>query len=134
MEHPDIHCIAISHSDTPSTERWLESLPDSSLNSAVQIIIDDERHIYAAWGLGVSSFWHVLNPWSLYSVYVLGKQENIWNRPTESGTRWQAAGSFAIGSDGLVKWSRPNASANDVSNFHESLKALGQVEQSHPGC
>ncbi|KAF2639991.1 hypothetical protein P280DRAFT_469727 [Massarina eburnea CBS 473.64] len=124
-QHPDVHCIAISHSDAPSTDRWLQSLSDSSQDSAVNMVVDDERRIYAAWGLGVSSFWHVLNPWSLYSVYALGKQDNIWNRPTESGTRWQSAGSFAVAGDGTVKWSKPNVSADDVPDFEEALKALG---------
>lgn len=123
-QHPDVHCIAISHSDAESTGRWLQSLPDPSQNSAVDMIIDDERNIYAEWGLGVSSFWHVLNPWSLYSVYTLGKQENIWNRPTESGTRWQTSGSFAVSGEGTVKWSKPSASADDMPDFGLALKAL----------
>jgi hypothetical protein len=88
------------------------------------MVVDDDRSIYADWGLGVSSLWHVLNPWSMYSVYSLGKQDHIWNRPTESGTRWQSAGSFAVASDGTVKWSRPSASADDVPDFEEALGAI----------
>ncbi|PVH94248.1 hypothetical protein DM02DRAFT_618767 [Periconia macrospinosa] len=126
IAHRDVHFVAVSHSDAPSTKRWLQSLPDPSQNTSVDMIIDEERLLYASWGLGVSPFWHVLSPSSLYSVYKLGREENIWNRPTESGSRWQSAGSFAIGGAGDVKWSRPNASADDVPDFADALKALGE--------
>jgi hypothetical protein len=91
------------------------------------MIIDDERKMYAEWGLGVSSLWHVLSPWSMYEVFKLGKQEGVWNRPTESGTRWQSAGSFAVDGDGVVKWSRPSNSVGNVPNFTEALQALGKA-------
>ncbi|KAF2115178.1 hypothetical protein BDV96DRAFT_646197 [Lophiotrema nucula] len=120
-KHSNIRCIAVSHSDKPSTDKWLEELGGAD---KVEIVIDESRQTHADWGLGVSSFWHVLNPFSLYSVYTLGKKENIWNRPTESGSRWQTAGSFAADKEGIVKWSKPNASADDVPNFEEALKAL----------
>jgi len=90
------------------------------------MIVDDERKLYAEWGLSVSSFWHVLNPWSMYEVVKLGRQEGVWNRPTESGTRWQSAGSFAVDGDGIVKWSRPSGSADEVPDFGEAVKALGK--------
>jgi len=122
--HLDIHFIAVSHSDAPSTGRWLASLPDPSKNSDVTILVDDERELYATWGLGVSSFWHVLSPWSLYSAYKLGKRDSIWNRPTESGTRWQTSGSFAVNGEGIVKWSRPSASADEVPDFEDALPSL----------
>lgn len=88
------------------------------------VIVDDERQIYAQWGLGVSSFWHVLNPWSLLSVYRLGKQEGVYNRPTESGTRWQTSGSFAVDGKGKVTWSKPSASADEVPDFKDALNSL----------
>lgn len=86
--------IAVSHSDTAATEKWLVSIEGAGL---VQMLVDSDRKLYAQWGLGVSSFWHVLNPWSLWSVYTPGRNEHIWNKPTESGNRWQTAGSFGVG-------------------------------------
>jgi hypothetical protein len=88
--------------------------------------VDAERETYAAWGLGVSSFWHILNPWSMYSVYTLGKQENIWNRPTESGTRWQTSGAWAVDGDGVVKWGGVGQAASDIPEFGEALKKIGR--------
>ncbi|KAF2005843.1 hypothetical protein P154DRAFT_551166 [Amniculicola lignicola CBS 123094] len=121
--HPDIRFIAVSHSDQEATNRWLEALGGPA---DVEVVIDPERESYAAWGLGVTSFWHVLNPWSLYAVYTLGKQDNIWNRDTESGTRWQSSGSFAVGGDGTVKWGGASGSADYVPGFEE---AVGEVER-----
>ncbi|PSN64577.1 hypothetical protein BS50DRAFT_590371 [Corynespora cassiicola Philippines] len=127
VAHPDIRHVAVSHSDQPSTDRWLASLPDPSNNQKVEMIVDPEREVYAAWGLGLSSFWHFLSPSSLHSVYTLGKEEGIWNRPTESGSRWQSSGSFAVDADGLVNWGRPNESADEIPNFEEAVEALDKV-------
>lgn len=88
------------------------------------VIVDSERELYAQWGLGVSSAWHVLNPLSMYSVFKLGKQEKIWNRPTESGSRWQTSGSFAVDSEGIVRWASVAKAADDIPNFSEALSAL----------
>ncbi|KAJ2906568.1 hypothetical protein MKZ38_001211 [Zalerion maritima] len=52
-------CIAISHSSEAATAKWLDML-GGAWN--VQLIIDEERATYAAWGLGLGSTWYVLNP------------------------------------------------------------------------
>ncbi|PTB35711.1 hypothetical protein M441DRAFT_84299 [Trichoderma asperellum CBS 433.97] len=55
-----ITCIAISHASSRATSKWIDML-GGAWN--VQIVIDQERAIYAAWGLGVaSSLWYVLGP------------------------------------------------------------------------
>ncbi|KAL9469275.1 hypothetical protein ACSS6W_010969 [Trichoderma asperelloides] len=55
-----ITCIAISHASARATSKWIDML-GGAWN--VQIVIDQERAIYAAWGLGVaSSLWYVLGP------------------------------------------------------------------------
>lgn len=54
------------------------------------IVIDVEREIYASWGLGLSTTWHLLNPWTQLAAQKLGKQEGIWGREVDpSGNRWQ---------------------------------------------
>lgn len=93
----------MSHSSTDATERWV---PQVGGAWETEIIVDEGRDLYATWGLGVSSAWHMLNPFALYSVYRLGKDQGIWNRPTESGTCWQTSGAFAIDGEGIVRWSR----------------------------
>jgi hypothetical protein len=66
-----------------------------------------------------------LNPWALYSVYKLGKQEKIWNLPTESGSRWQTSGSFAVDRDGIVRWAKVATAADFIPDFKEALTAVG---------
>jgi hypothetical protein len=84
--HPDIHFVAVSHSEQAATDKWLAALPDPNKNSQpnLQIIVDDKREAYAAWGLGTSSIMHVLG--SLSAVSKL-KEDGIKVRPTESGGR-----------------------------------------------
>src|SRR5258706_8067815 len=89
-KHPGVHFVAISHSDQEATDKWIISVGGEW---DVTVIVDTERELYAAWGLGMASTWHVINPWSMYSWYKLAKQEKIVNRPTESGNRWQMSGS-----------------------------------------
>lgn len=88
------------------------------------MIIDTERQLYADWGLGASSTWHLLNPWSIYSLYKLAKDEKIWNKGTESGTRWQTAGSFAVDTEGVVRWVKIAKSADDLPDLREALRAV----------
>lgn len=127
--------VAVSHSDQASTERWLDSLSGGGsggggigITGAVELVVDAERDVFAQWGLGVSSLWHVLSPWSMYSVYRLGRDEGIWNRPTESGNRWQTAGSFAVDGEGVVRWGGPARQADDVPDFGQAVNALREQQ------
>ena len=90
----------------------------------VRVIIDPERELYAQWGLGVSSLWHVLSPWSMWSVYKLGKEEGIWNRPTESGSRWQMSGAFGVDKEGVVRWGGRAQQADWIPDFEEAVTVL----------
>ncbi|KAK7553691.1 hypothetical protein IWX49DRAFT_496560 [Phyllosticta citricarpa] len=117
--HPNVRFIAVSQSEPAATQRWVEAVGGSG---AVEVVVDAERDLYAAWGLGVSSYWHVLSPGSMYSTFRLGRQEGIWNKPTESGNRWQTAGSFAVDAEGVVRWSRPAARADDLPDFDDAVR------------
>ncbi len=92
---------------------------------AVNVVIDTERQLYAAWGLGVSNTWHILNPWSIYSVYRMAKDEKIWNKGTENGNRWQTAGSFAVDAVGVVKWVQVPKLVDDLPDLKAAMKAVG---------
>ena len=72
--------------------------------------------------MGTSSFWHVLG--SIPSVSKLGKEDGINVRPTESGNRWQTAGSFAVDGQGTVIWSRKDERADDMPDFKEAVDAV----------
>ncbi|TFB00737.1 hypothetical protein CCMA1212_007471 [Trichoderma ghanense] len=67
-----ITCIAISHASERATNKWIDMLGGSR---NVQIVIDQERAIYAAWGLGIApSIWYVLGP----STQVRSWKETGW--------------------------------------------------------
>ncbi|POS75602.1 hypothetical protein DHEL01_v206010 [Diaporthe helianthi] len=54
-----VTCIAISHSSPAATSKWIDLMGGAR---KVQVIIDEDRAIYAAWGLGLSSVWYYFNP------------------------------------------------------------------------
>ena len=120
-QHKNIDFVAVSHSDQAATDKWVESVGGAG---EVKVLVDHQRDIYAAYGLGISSFWHVLNPWSMWDVVKLGRGEGVWNRPTESGTRWQTAGIFAVDAKGLVRFAHIATQASDMSGLQEAFEAL----------
>ncbi|EFY87504.1 hypothetical protein MAC_06481 [Metarhizium acridum CQMa 102] len=122
----DVHCIAVSHSSSEATERWI---PQVGGAWHTDVIIDEGRDLYAKWGLGLSNTWHAFNPIALYSVYRLGADEGIWNRPTESGSRWQKSGAFAVDEAGMVRWRHISKTADDLPDFDAALEALGIVSE-----
>lgn len=121
-EHHQVHCIAVSHSSAEATDHWL---PQVGGSWDVDMIIDEGRDIYAKWGLGISSTWHAVNPVTLWSVFSLGKNEGIWNRPTESGSRWQTSGAFAVDRDGTIRWAHVSRTADDVPDLQAAATSLG---------
>lgn len=122
-ENPDIDCVAVFHSSQSSIDKWLDAVGGAG---PLKIIIDADRKTYAQWGLGVSSFSHVLSPSALWSVYKLGKEERIWNRPTESGSRWQKSGTFGVDREGIIKWGGPAPMADWIPNFEEGISAFAE--------
>ncbi|KAI1842299.1 hypothetical protein JX265_009716 [Neoarthrinium moseri] len=118
----DLNCVAVSHSSQEATERWVIQVGG---NWDVTMVVDHERELYAQWGLGISNTWHVLSPASLYKVFQLGKSEHIWNRPTESGSRWQVSGAFTVDRDSSVRWAQVAASADDMPKFEEAILSVG---------
>ena len=69
-QHPNVNFIAVSHSDQPSTEKWLEAIggPGEAASGSVAVIVEAEREVYAKWGLGVVSWDHVLSLAGLLAV------------------------------------------------------------------
>lgn len=126
QQHPDIAFIAISHSSQSATDRWLEALGGAG---PVTVIVDAEREVYARWGLGASGWWHVLSPGAMWSVVKLGREEGIWNRPTESGSRWQSAGSWGVDGKGIVRWGRVAVRADEIADFGDGARALEELEK-----
>lgn len=92
--------------------------------SSVTVVVDADREIYAQWGLGTVSWSHVLSPAALVSIWNLGREDGIWNRPTESGNRWQSSGNWTVDGEGYVKWGGPAARADEVVDIDGAIGAL----------
>ncbi|KAJ7698946.1 hypothetical protein B0H17DRAFT_1006385 [Mycena rosella] len=118
---PAVRFVAVSHSDRGATDRWLAALGGAS---PVEIVVDAARDEFARWGLGLSSLGHFLSPAGLWAAYRLGKTDGIWNRPTESGNRWQVSGSFAVDGGGTVRWGGAMRRADEVPDFEEAVGVL----------
>ncbi len=130
MRYPEIQCVAVSHSSQDATDQWVVELGGEW---EARVVVDYERDVYAAFGLGAASTWHVLNPLSLYATYRLGKDEGIWNRATESGTRWQMGGAFAVDAAGCVRWAQVARTADEVPDLEEAARALkGTTDKTVP--
>ncbi|TLD22278.1 hypothetical protein PspLS_08257 [Pyricularia sp. CBS 133598] len=64
-------CIAVSHSSEAATKKWLDLL-GGAWN--VQIVVDEDRSLYAAWGLGLGNTWYLFNP----TTQIQGWKEKGW--------------------------------------------------------
>ena len=120
----------------------------------VQMVIDEDRSVYAAWGLGLGSMWYVLNP----TTQVQSWKEKGWlgekvatavqrtagrNSPVPSyqtggagvidgegpttvmGNKWQTSGAWAIDGRGQIVWGGKALRADDVMDLDAGLAALG---------
>ncbi|KAJ5317054.1 hypothetical protein PENANT_c030G04237 [Penicillium antarcticum] len=129
-QYPNINFMAISHSDKPSTDKWLEAIGGTggASSASVSVLVDAEREIYAKWGLGVVPWSHVLSPGGLLGVWKIGKENGIWNRLTESGSRWQCSGHWAVDEEGVVRWGGPAARADEVIDIEAAIGALQKTD------
>jgi hypothetical protein len=69
-----------------------------------------------------------LNPWSMNNIFQLGREEKIWNRPTESGNRWQIPGTFAVNGNGAVRYLQVAQAVDEIGDFEKARKSLPWVQ------
>lgn len=120
---PRVNFIAVSHSSRKATEKWLSQIGGKW---AVTVIVDEEREVYASWGLGLSTTYHLLNPWTQIAARKLGTQEGLWGREVDpSGNRWQIGGSWATDETGVIRWGAVSKTADDIPDLVEACKSLG---------
>jgi alkyl-hydroperoxide reductase/thiol specific antioxidant family protein len=117
--HPEVDWTIVSHARAEPTARWRDAIGGLP---GVSVLIDADRVHYATWGLGRSSLGHFMGRRSLADVARLAR-EGIRNRHPD-GTRWQAAGTFALDEDGAVRWRHLPAYAGDVPDLAGAVAAL----------
>jgi hypothetical protein len=54
----------------------------------------------------------------------LGKEEGIWNRPTESGNRWQTGGNFGVDGNGIIRWAGKHMRADEIPDFKDGVELV----------
>lgn len=122
--YTSIHFIAVSHCTQQATDEWLRKV-GGSWN--VDMIVDQNRDLYALWGLGMSNWGHLLNPRNGYNQVLLGKNEGVWGQPVgEGGNRWQTGGAFAVDERGVVKWGGAMKSVDEGMDFEAACKAVAR--------
>jgi hypothetical protein len=119
--NPQLRWIAVSHAPLGATDRWCSAV---GAGRNLELVIDDQRELYAAWGLGRSSLAHFAGPRSLAGVARM-HQRGIGHRHP-AGTRWQQAGTFAIDDRGLICWRHVPEHAGDVPDL-EAAAAVAQI-------
>ncbi|KAI1803448.1 hypothetical protein F4811DRAFT_342777 [Daldinia bambusicola] len=143
-----LNCIAVSHSSLDATRKWVDLL-GGAWN--VKVVIDEDRAIYAAWGLGLGNIWYMFNP----TTQIQGWKEKGWlgikvansiqrtsslrqgsppkTEPTEEnegpstvmGNKWQESGLFAIDAQGVVIWATKALRADDMMDLTAAATAIG---------
>jgi hypothetical protein len=122
-KYPNIHCIAVSHSSQAATDKWTLALGGKW---AVEIVIDEERELYANWGLGISNSWHLISPAVGVAARKLGTEDNIWPREVDpSGNRWQTGGAWATDKMGTVRWGGASKWAAEIPDLQAACAAVG---------
>ncbi|KAI1392502.1 uncharacterized protein F4822DRAFT_425707 [Hypoxylon trugodes] len=141
-------CIAVSHSSREATKKWVDIL-GGAWN--VEIVIDEDRAIYAAWGVGLGTVWSMFNP----TTQMQGWKEKGWlgikvanslqrtgslkpdgtapavggdmsdGPATVMGNKWQQAGLFAVDGRGTVVWGAKALRGDDVMDLDAAAAVLG---------
>ena len=140
-----IRCVAVSHSSAEATKKWLDYLGGAW---DIEIIIDEDRSVYSAWGLGLGNIWYLLNPttqkegWKakgwlgdkvaeaveksgpVVKLKEKGGNDQDDGAVTTMGNKWQEAGAFAVDVNGTVIWGGKAVRADDVMNLDEGAQLL----------
>ncbi len=117
---PEIQWIAISHASEAATARWLEAIGGAG---GVVVASDPSRRAYADWGLALTGLGHFAGRRSLAAVAELARR-GIRNRHPQ-GTRWQSAGTFALDSARVIRWSLLPTHAGELPDLASAVEALG---------
>lgn len=144
-----VTCIAVSHASPAATSKWIDLMGGAW---KVQVVIDEDRAIYAAWGLGLSTVWNYFNPTTQTAAWKekgwlgstvatsINRKMGMTNQGgmdlgssgasegegpgTIMGNKWQQGGAFAVDERGTVVWGGKAARADEVADLEAGVRAL----------
>ena len=119
----DLDWWLVSHGSAELTQGWCRSFGGAG---RLKVLEDQDRGLYAAWGLPRSKAVHFLGLRSLLGVARLAAR-GVRNRKA-SGTRWQTAGTFAVDGSGVVRWRHLPRHAADLPDVRRAVAALRSKE------
>jgi hypothetical protein len=129
-----IRCVAVSHSSPQATKKWIDMIGGAW---DVEVIIDEQRSIYASWGLGLGNFMYLFHPaaqaqawkekgWLGDEVAAAVTRTGAVSEDDEGvlGNKWQEAGAFAVDTKGTVVWGGKATRSDDMMNLDEGAMIL----------
>lgn len=114
----------------------------------VEVVIDEERALYAAWGLGLGNLMYLFHPaaqvqgwkekgWlgeqvaeAVQRTGAMSNQKSAFDHDEEDdnsnvmGNKWQEAGAFAVDGKGTVIWGGKALRSDDMMNLEEGARIL----------
>lgn len=112
---PDVRWVAVTHASEDETERWVRAVGGAD---GVELLVDEDRRLYGAWGVGRTDLRHFMGPNALRAVLRLARH-GVRNRHPH-GTRWQAAATFAVDRSGSVRWRHLPEHAGDLPELERA--------------
>ncbi|KAI1343569.1 hypothetical protein F5Y15DRAFT_236870 [Xylariaceae sp. FL0016] len=117
-----LRCVAVSHSSPAATRKWMDLL-GGAWN--IEVIIDEDRAIYSAWGLGLGNFWYMFNP----TTQREGWKEKGWSGiKVANAIQKTGAANKETGLTGSGKGGRPGVSRSGTGLSAASGDAAGMEE------
>lgn len=112
---PEVAWVAVSHASEATTDEWAQAVGGSG---EVELVVDEERRLYGAWGVGRTDLSHFMGPRSLKAVVRLARG-GVHNRHPQ-GSRWQGAGTFAVDRSNTVRWRHLPEHAGDLPDLERA--------------
>ncbi|CAO1623838.1 unnamed protein product [Parajaminaea phylloscopi] len=110
-----VQIVIVQHSSKEETLKWWNNIGEPIKDAT--ILIDPEREIYSAFGIGVLG-WGGLFSMNLLTQLQDLRKEGIVNTKTGGGSwRWSTSGGLAIDQRGIVKWSKEAQSAEQMCPY-----------------
>jgi hypothetical protein len=119
-EYPEFEFVAVTQANWGHSRDWARNVGGMG---RIHLFPDPQRHLYAAWGLGLTDWRHFAGASPLRAVAALYRETGIRNRHPV-GTRWQRGGGFAVDRDGWIRFAHADTHAGDPIDIDRAARSL----------